>query len=122
MRKKTHPGEILMKEVITPNNLTIEKAAELLGVTLSKLTDLVEGKISIDEELAQSIKQAFGGNEKTWINLQFAYDKSNTMKNKFIFIVGAVAAGKTTFMEKKLYNNNKKECNFFDYKISFFIK
>ena len=115
MRKKTHPGEILMKEVITPNNLTIEKAAELLGVTLSKLTDLVEGKISIDEELAQSIKQAFGGNEKTWINLQFAYDKSNTMKNKFIFIVGAVAAGKTTFMEKKLYNNNKKECNFFDH-------
>ena len=65
MRKKTHPGEILMKEVITPNNLTIKKAAELLGVTLSKLTDLVEGKISIDEELAQSIKQAFGGNEKT---------------------------------------------------------
>ena len=56
MRKKTHPGEILMKEVITPNNLTIEKAAELLGVPLSKLTDLVEGKISIDEELAKSIK------------------------------------------------------------------
>ena len=24
------------------------------------------------------------------------------MKDKFIFIVGAVAAGKTTFMEKKL--------------------
>lgn len=37
------------------------------------------------------------------------------MKNKFIFIVGAVAAGKTTFMEKKLYNNNKDECNFFDH-------
>ena len=29
MRKKTHPGEILMKEVITPNNLTIDKAASV---------------------------------------------------------------------------------------------
>lgn len=37
------------------------------------------------------------------------------MKNKFIFIVGAVAAGKTTFMEKKLYNTDEKQCNFFDH-------
>lgn len=34
---------------------------------------------------------------------------------KFTFIVGAVAAGKTTFMEKKLYNNAKDRCNFFDH-------
>ena len=37
------------------------------------------------------------------------------MNNKFIFIVGAVAAGKTTFMEKKLYNSYKNQCNFFDH-------
>lgn len=36
------------------------------------------------------------------------------MKN-FIFIAGAVAAGKTTFMEKKLYNGNHHQCNFFDH-------
>lgn len=36
------------------------------------------------------------------------------MKN-FIFIVGAVAAGKTTFMEKKLYNGSPEQCNFFDH-------
>ena len=35
--------------------------------------------------------------------------------NKFIFIVGSVAAGKTTFMEKKLYNGSKNLCNFFDH-------
>jgi predicted ABC-type ATPase len=35
--------------------------------------------------------------------------------NTFTFIVGPVAAGKTTFMENKLYNLNKKECNFFDH-------
>jgi len=35
--------------------------------------------------------------------------------NKFIFIIGAVAAGKTTFMEKKLYNTDKNQCNFFDH-------
>jgi predicted ABC-type ATPase len=35
--------------------------------------------------------------------------------NTFTFIVGPVAAGKTTFMENKLYNLNKNECNFFDH-------
>lgn len=35
--------------------------------------------------------------------------------NKFTFIIGAVAAGKTTFMEKKLYNTDKNQCNFFDH-------
>lgn len=33
----------------------------------------------------------------------------------FTFIVGAVAAGKSTFMENKLYNLNQKESNFFDH-------
>jgi predicted ABC-type ATPase len=35
--------------------------------------------------------------------------------NTFTFIVGPVAAGKTTFMENKLYNINKNESNFFDH-------
>lgn len=35
--------------------------------------------------------------------------------NTFTFIVGPVAAGKTTFMENKLYYADKKECNFFDH-------
>ena len=35
--------------------------------------------------------------------------------NTFTFIVGPVAAGKTTFMEKKLYNGDKNQCNFFDH-------
>lgn len=35
--------------------------------------------------------------------------------NTFTFIVGPVAAGKTTFMENKLYNIDKNECNFFDH-------
>ncbi|MFD2597555.1 hypothetical protein ACFSQ3_01220 [Sphingobacterium corticis] len=35
--------------------------------------------------------------------------------NKFTFIVGPVAAGKSTFMENKLYNLDNKESNFFDH-------
>lgn len=35
--------------------------------------------------------------------------------NTFTFIVGPVAAGKTTFMDNKLYNIDKNECNFFDH-------
>lgn len=76
MRKKTHPGELLLEEVIKPHNLTIEKTAELLGVSLSRITDLVEGKISIDEDLANNIARIFGGTATIWINLQLSFDKS----------------------------------------------
>lgn len=76
MRKKTHPGELLLEEVIKPHNLTIEKTAELLGVSLSRITDLVEGKISIDEDLANNIARIFGGTVTIWINLQLSFDKS----------------------------------------------
>ena len=76
MRKKTHPGELLLEEVIKPHNLTIEKTAELLGVSLSRITDLVEGKISIDEDLANNIARIFGGTSTIWINLQLSFDKS----------------------------------------------
>lgn len=69
MRKKTHPGEILMKEVITPNNLTIRKRLQnFWGLLSPSLQIQQKERFLFDEELAQSIKQAFGGNEKTWIN------------------------------------------------------
>src|SRR5690606_3417443 len=42
------------------------------------------------------------------------YQKTKKMNN-FTFIVGAVAAGKSTFMENRLYNLNQKESNFFDH-------
>jgi|SRR5690606_24507470 len=35
--------------------------------------------------------------------------------NTFTFVVGPVAAGKSTFMENKLYNIDKNACNFFDH-------
>jgi addiction module HigA family antidote len=78
MKNKTHPGELLLEEVIKPHSLTIEKTAELMGVSLSKLFDLVEEKIPIDEELAENIARVFGGTAKIWINLQLAYDSKNT--------------------------------------------
>lgn len=34
--------------------------------------------------------------------------------NKFIFIVGVIASGKTTFIEKQLYNQIENQFNFFD--------
>lgn len=37
------------------------------------------------------------------------------MGKKFIFIAGPVAAGKTIFMERKLYNTAENQCNFFDH-------
>lgn len=55
----------------------MKKQRECWGISLSRLTDLVEGKISIDEELAQNIARVFGGTATIWINLQLAFDKND---------------------------------------------
>jgi len=40
-RKPTHPGEILLEDVIKPLDLTITEAAKDLGVTRKTLSELV---------------------------------------------------------------------------------
>lgn len=39
----------------------------------------------------------------------------NTQKNTFYLVAGSIAAGKSTFMENKLYNKELKEVNLFDH-------
>ena len=71
----THPGEILYNLIIIPNNLTIDESANMLGVTNTKLLDIVNGLAPVNKEMATRISKAFGGNENIWIRLQSAYDK-----------------------------------------------
>jgi len=46
-RKPTHPGEILLEDVIKPLGLTITETAQKLGVCRKTLSDLVHQKSSL---------------------------------------------------------------------------
>ncbi len=70
----THPGEIISKQIIKPNKLSIDKTAKLLGVTRPTLSKIVNGKSAISPLMAIRISKVFGGSANLWIRLQAAYD------------------------------------------------
>lgn len=74
IKHNTHPGEILLSQIIKPNSLTVDKAAKYLGVTRPTLSNIVNAKSAITPIMAIRISKVFGGNASFWIRLQTAYD------------------------------------------------
>lgn len=73
IRHNTHPGEILNDLIIEPNNLNIEEASKLFGITKATLSDIINGKGSITNIIAISISKAFGSSPVFWVRLQWMY-------------------------------------------------
>src|ERR1700737_553339 len=69
-----HPGEILKDEVIEANELTVTKAAKLLGVTRVTLSNVLNQKSDISPDMAFRIAKVFGGTADVWANLQTKYN------------------------------------------------
>ena len=58
IRKPTHPGEVLLEDVIKPLGLTITEAAQKLGVSRKTLSELVNQKSSLSPDMALRKKPA----------------------------------------------------------------
>ncbi len=72
--KLTPPGEILKIELIEGRQLTIGKAADLLGVTRPTLSKILNGRASITPNIALRVETVFGGSARFWVRLQSTYD------------------------------------------------
>ena len=60
-----HPGETIRKDCLKPLNLSVEEAAEGLGVRLELLTDIVNGQTSVFADMAIRLAKGFGGSPKS---------------------------------------------------------
>lgn len=70
----THPGEILREE-LESRGITQTKLANEIGVKVSLLNELINGKRDFTIEYAMMIEAALGIDSDFWMNLQNAYDK-----------------------------------------------
>lgn len=77
----THPGEILREE-IECMEITQTKLANQLGVKVSLLNELINGKRDFTVEYALMIEAALGIEADFWINLQNAYNKAKAKKDE----------------------------------------
>ena len=81
-RKPTHPGEILLEDVIKPLGITITEAAKNLGVTRKTLSELVNLKSSLSPVMALRISEATKTNPESWLNMQTKLDLWNALQKK----------------------------------------
>lgn len=86
MHTPPHPGQ-LVRQVIEDFDITVTKAAGLLGVSRQQLTRLVGEQSSISPEMALRLEVVFGSTADTWLAMQRAWDLAQVRK-KASSIVG----------------------------------
>ena len=69
-RKPTHPGEVFLKDVLEPLNVTITDAAKMLGVTRKTLSEFVNEKSALSPEMAIRIAKATNTTPESWMMMQ----------------------------------------------------
>lgn len=74
MARPAHPGQFIRMEVIEPLDLSVTKAAELLGVTRPALSALLNGHAALSPDMALRIEKAFGPKMDTLLRMQTAYE------------------------------------------------
>ena len=85
-RKPTHPGEVLLEDVIKPLNLTITDAAEYLGVTRKALSELVHGHSRLSPEMAIRIAKATNTSPESWYEMQAKLDIWEVVNNRKVHV------------------------------------
>jgi addiction module HigA family antidote len=79
-RNPSHPGETIEVLVFEPLDLSIAKAAAILGVRRATLSDLINGKSALSAEMAFRIHKAFGPDPDMLMNLQTQFDLAQLRK------------------------------------------
>lgn len=76
----THPGELLREE-IEYRGITQTRLAEELGMKVSLLNELINGKRDFTIEYAMMLEAALGIDSDYWINLQTDYSKAKVKRD-----------------------------------------
>lgn len=76
----THPGEILREE-IEDRGITQTQLAKEIGMRVSLLNEIINGKRAVTVEYAMLLEAALGIDADFWLNLQANYNKAVIRKD-----------------------------------------
>jgi antitoxin HigA-1 len=80
MKNPPHVGEVIWSGILEPLDLSVTKAAGVLGVRRATLSDLVNGKAALTAEMALRIHKAFGPDVDHLLRMQVAYEVAQVRK------------------------------------------
>lgn len=69
-----HPGEILRQQFMEPHGISNYDLAKSLHVAESTIANVVSGRSSLNESLAERLERAFGLSVAEWMDLQRNFD------------------------------------------------
>jgi antitoxin HigA-1 len=80
MKNPPHVGEVIWHGILEPLDLSVTKAAGVLGVRRATLSDLINGKAALTAEMALRIHKAFGPDVDHLLRMQVAYEVAQVRK------------------------------------------
>lgn len=70
----THPGEMLLEEFLKPQDITQVEAARRLGMSTTRLNEIIRGKRGISADTAWRLGDWLGTGPEVWMSLQSKRD------------------------------------------------
>ncbi len=72
--RPVHPGEILLEDYLVPLGVSARALAIALRVPPARVSDIVRRRRGVTADTAMRLARHFGGDARSWLNLQTAYD------------------------------------------------
>ena len=74
MHYPTHPGLIIRDDVLPELQISVNEAAEQLGVSRVTLSRVINGRSAITAEMALRVGKWVGNGPDIWLRMQSQYD------------------------------------------------
>lgn len=78
----THPGEMLLAELLEPLGITQSAFAIRLGVSFPRLNEVIRGRRGVTPDTALRLAQVTGMSADFWLGLQQDWDLWHAMRSK----------------------------------------
>jgi addiction module HigA family antidote len=72
--RPVHPGEVLREDYLKPLGMSANALAKALRVPAPRINDVVRGRRGVSADTAMRLARYFGGDARSWLNLQTAHD------------------------------------------------
>jgi antitoxin HigA-1 len=72
--RPVHPGEVLLEDFLKPLGMSANALAKALHVPAPRINDVVRGRRGVSADTAMRLARYFGGDARSWLNLQTVHD------------------------------------------------
>jgi addiction module HigA family antidote len=72
--RPVHPGEVLREDYLLHLGMSANALAKALSVPAPRINDIVRERRGVTADTAMRLARYFGGDARSWLNLQAAYD------------------------------------------------